>query len=82
MRGERDGIQRVTVVRADHRIAMFRIYSVRMFRKAGFPAGSIYRTTGRAELRLVTCGGPFDDRTRDYLDNTVAFARLAAVRIR
>ena len=70
----------VTVTRADHRVAVFRIYSVRMFPKDRFPAARIYAATGRAELRLVTCGGPFDNRTRDYLDNTVAFARLATVR--
>jgi hypothetical protein len=51
-----------------------------MFPKARYPAGRIYRDTSRPELRLVTCGGQFDGRTRDYLDNTVAFARLAAVR--
>jgi hypothetical protein len=70
----------VTVERADRRVAVFRIYSVRMFAKARFPAAGIYAGTGHAELRLVTCGGPFDSRSRDYLDNTVAFARLAAVR--
>ena len=69
----------VTVTRADHRVAVFRIYSVRMFQKDRFPAAWIYGATGRAELRLVTCGGPFNSRTRDYLDDTVAFARLATV---
>ncbi len=38
-----------------------------------------YGRTARPELRLITCGGPFDKRTGSYPDNTVVFARLAGV---
>jgi hypothetical protein len=33
-------------------------------------------TKGRAELRLITCGGAFDQSTGHYVDNIVAFAHL------
>jgi hypothetical protein len=28
-------------------------------------------------VRLITCGGPFDSATRQYLDNIVVYAHLA-----
>ncbi|GAA2364648.1 hypothetical protein GCM10010404_18740 [Nonomuraea africana] len=37
----------------------------------------MYADPGRAELRLITCGGAFDTGTRHYVDNTVIYARLA-----
>ena len=33
--------------------------------------------TRAPELRLITCGGPFDQATGHYLDNVVVFARYA-----
>jgi hypothetical protein len=71
--------QVVSVTRADRRVAVFRIYSVAQYPKDDFPSELIYGRTARPELRLITCGGPFDERTGSYLDNTVVFARLAAV---
>jgi hypothetical protein len=38
----------------------------------------VYGPTTTPELRLITCGGPFDDATGHYLDNVVVFARLVA----
>jgi Sortase domain len=54
----------------------FRVYAVREFGKRNFPTALVYGLTRRPELRLVTCGGPFDDETGHYLDNVVVFARL------
>jgi sortase (surface protein transpeptidase) len=53
----------------------FRIYAVREYEKTAFPASLVYGPTSRRELRLVTCGGPFDSDTGHYLDNVVVFAR-------
>ena len=36
----------------------------------------VYGDTAGPELRLITCGGDFDDAARSYRDNTVVFARL------
>lgn len=44
------------------------------FRKDSFPTDSVYRA-GSGELRLVTCGGSFNRRSRHYVDNVVVFAR-------
>ncbi|HEU5417805.1 MAG TPA: hypothetical protein VFV41_08950 [Streptosporangiaceae bacterium] len=59
---------------------MFRIYRVALYAKDDFPTRLVYGPTSAPELRLITCGGPFDGAARSYLDNVVAFARLAAVR--
>jgi len=34
----------------------------------------VFRISGRPGLTLVTCGGPFDRRTRQYRDNVVVYA--------
>jgi hypothetical protein len=69
----------VRVTRADHVVAVFRIYSVALYPKDAFPTGRVYGRTRHPELRLITCGGPFDESTGSYLDNTVVFARLATL---
>ena len=69
----------VSVTRADGWTAVFRIDRIAMFAKAAFPTARVYGPTPDPELRLITCGGAFDLLSRTYLDNIVAFARLAAV---
>jgi len=69
----------VSVTRADHRIAVFSIDKVAMVPKDAFPSRAVYGPTPDPQLRLITCGGPFDDSTRTYLDNVIVFARLTAV---
>jgi len=68
----------VRVTRADHRTAVFTVDSVRSFPKDGFPSQEVYAPTGRAELRVITCGGRYDPHT-GYQSNTVVFAHLTAV---
>ena len=53
----------------------FRVYAVSEYAKSAFPTALVYGPTRRPELRLVTCGGPFDEQTGHYLDNVVVFAR-------
>jgi hypothetical protein len=38
----------------------------------------LFRTTGSAQLVLITCGGPFDPVTHHYADNYVVVARPSA----
>lgn len=68
--------QNVSVKRADGVTTTFLIDSVRTFQKDSFPTRDVYATGNRAELRLITCGGPFDSAAGSYQDNTVVFARL------
>ena len=67
----------VMVRRADGSTARFTVDRVVTYPKRAFPTASVYGdTTHRAELRLITCGGPFDARTGHYEDNIVAYAHL------
>jgi hypothetical protein len=69
----------VSVNRADHTTAVFSIDRVAMFPQAAFPTTAVYGPTPDSQLRLITCGGPFDQSTHTYLDNIVVFATLTAV---
>lgn len=69
--------ERIEVVRADGTVATFVVDGVAKYPKAEFPTDLVYGPTDRAQLRLVTCGGNFDSRTREYLDNVIVFATLA-----
>jgi len=69
----------VSVVRNDGSTAHFVVDRVARYAKADFPTATVYGDTkGRAELRLITCGGAFDQATGHYVDNIVAFAHLEA----
>lgn len=71
---------RVDVTLADGITAVFRVSSVRQYLKSRFPAKTIYRATGYAALRLITCGGSFDYATGHYLSSTVVFASFTSSR--
>lgn len=68
----------IRVARADGSEAVFTTYRVDRYRKADFPTIKVYGDTAGPELRLITCGGAFDNNTGQYRDNVVAYARLAA----
>jgi hypothetical protein len=67
---------RVDVRLADRVTAVFRVTGVREYLKSRFPAKVIYSATRYASLRLITCGGAFDDATGHYLSSTVVYASL------
>ena len=46
--------------------------------KDEFPTDEVYGPTDDAELRLVTCGGTFDDELGHYDDNVIVFLREVA----
>jgi len=66
---------RVEVSRADGSVATFAVDKVEHYEKDAFPTRSVYGSTDRAELRLITCSGKYDSDT-GYLSNTVAYAHL------
>jgi hypothetical protein len=68
--------QLVDVVRANGSTAAFAVDGVREVAKATFPSREIYGNTRYPGLRLITCGGPFDSASRQYLDNIVVYAHL------
>jgi hypothetical protein len=70
---------KVMVDRKDGSTATFVVDRVERYPKAQFPTSKVYADTGgRAELRLITCGGDVDQRSGHYLDNVVAYAHLVA----
>lgn len=66
----------VSVSRDDGTTATFRVDGVRRFAKDAFPTQLVYGNTPDAQLRLITCGGPFDGSDGHYVDNIVVFATL------
>jgi hypothetical protein len=69
---------KVKVERQDGSTAGFVIDRVQSYQKAQFPTRAVYgNTTNRAELRLITCSGEYDDKL-GYLGNTVVFAHLTS----
>ena len=65
---------RIEVERSDGRTVVFAVTSVRMFGKDQFPTDEVYGPTPVPELRLITCGGPFDRVGGRYLDNVIVHA--------
>jgi sortase (surface protein transpeptidase) len=69
----------VYVVRADGETAVFSVDGVQKAAKTNFPTSDVYGNVPYPALRLVTCGGPFDERTGEYLDSIVVYAHLAGL---
>lgn len=69
----------VVVTRADGSEVTFDVVGVERYAKADFPTEAVYGATAGPELRLLTCGGAFDEKTRSYTDNVVVYARQAGV---
>ncbi|OEJ35666.1 class F sortase [Streptomyces subrutilus] len=76
--------EKVRVVRADGSVAEFTIEDVRVYERAAFDAHKVYgqRVRGRAELRLVTCGGTYDKAAKEYTANVVVSAYLTGAGVR
>lgn len=55
----------------------FRITGVRTYDKKNLPYKQIFSQSVPGRLVIVTCGGPFDAATGNYLDNIVAYAVAA-----
>jgi hypothetical protein len=69
----------VTIERGDGVPVTFRVSRVAEYPKEQFPTYDVYGSTDGAELRMITCGGRFDDTTHSYDHNIVVFARMSGV---
>ncbi|MFJ6939066.1 class F sortase [Streptomyces sp. NPDC101132] len=69
---------KVRIVRADGVVAEFTVEDVQVYERDRFDAHKVYgpRVRGRAELRLVTCGGTYDRVAKQYTANVVVSAYL------
>jgi Sortase domain len=70
----------VSISLADRQVVVFKITGVRVYAKSQFPTSTIYGATDYAALRLITCGGSFDEQSHHYTSNVVAFASLVSSR--
>ncbi|MGW6140951.1 class F sortase [Streptomyces sp. NPDC055144] len=72
---------KVRVARDDGSVAEFTVDDVQVFSRDRFDAQKAYGQgqSGRAELRLITCGGSFDRASHTYTANVVVSAYLTGV---
>ena len=70
---------RVEVDREDGRTVVYEVYRVDRFAKDAFPTVDVYGSTPGPELRVITCGGEFDEGSGHHVDNTVVFARQVSI---
>ena len=68
----------IDVVRSDGVTAVFAVDGVQKAAKAHFPTIDVFGNVPYPALRLVTCGGPFDPETGEYLDSIIVYAHLAS----
>jgi sortase (surface protein transpeptidase) len=66
----------IRVRRADGSVLRFLVDRTEQTLKQRFPTDDVYYPTLAPELRLVTCGGSFDDHTGHYRSNIIVFARM------
>lgn len=67
---------KVQIDLANHRVAVFSVYSVEVYDKAHFPGHRVYDDYSRPGLRLITCGGKYVGGSVGYADNIVVYASL------
>ncbi|HZD75236.1 MAG TPA: class F sortase [Actinomycetota bacterium] len=66
----------VEIARSDHSTVRFVVRRTAQYPKRRFPTEEVYYPTLAPELRLVTCGGTFDDTTGHYRSNIIVFATV------
>lgn len=71
---------RVRVSREDGTVVVFEVTRIGSFPKDAFPTRSVYGQPDGAELRLITCGGGYDETGR-YLENVIVWARAVSTRL-
>ena len=64
----------VLVRMSDRSTVRFAVDGVRTVSKFRFPTASVYGPTPDAQLRVITCGGPWDDARNIYSDNVIVSA--------
>jgi len=64
----------IVVDRADGSTIAFRVTRTERVSKTEFPTDLVYGATLQPSLRLVTCGGSFDQNAGHYRDNVIVYA--------
>jgi sortase (surface protein transpeptidase) len=66
----------IDVTRTDGVTAVFTVDGVQKATKTNFPTLDVFGNVQYPVLHLVTCGGPFDPSTGEYLDSIIVYAHL------
>lgn len=69
---------KIRIARADHTTAVFEVYKTGTFPKRSFPTDAVYDQPNVPELRLITCGGGYDETTNNYRANVIVWAKMVA----
>lgn len=64
----------IEITRSDGISARFEVTETRLVEKTEFPTEAVYGPVEGAALRLITCGGTYDQEQRSYRSNLVVFA--------
>jgi sortase (surface protein transpeptidase) len=64
----------IHIERSDGSISEFRVIETELVLKDEFPTEKVYGSTEGSQLRLITCGGSFDQSARSYLGNVIVYA--------
>lgn len=67
---------RVDVQREDGTAVAYEVTRIGTFPKEGFPTKAVYDQPDRSELRLITCGGGYDEASSRYLANVIVWATI------
>ncbi|MEV6972474.1 class F sortase [Kitasatospora sp. NPDC093806] len=67
---------RVEILREDGRTAVYQLYAIEVHDRKDFPDDRVYRQAADAQLRVITCGGGYDE-AHGYEGNVVAYGFLA-----
>lgn len=65
---------RFAVTGVDGQVFEYQVYKVEDHAKAAFPTVDVFGATLTDEVRLITCGGEYDQSIGRYTDNLVVFA--------
>lgn len=66
----------ISIARADGSVVKFEVTKKASYLKTNFPTAEVYQNIDHAGLRLITCGGNFDKKTKHYLSNIIVFAKM------
>lgn len=72
-----DAGDEIFVDRADGTTVVFVAQQTERHPKDEFPTDAVYGDTPDPQLRLITCGGAFNETERTYLDNVIVIATQA-----
>jgi Sortase domain len=70
----------ILIGRDDGSTAVFTVRRTEQVPKERFPTEEVYGKAGGPELRVITCGGGFDQARHSYRDNVIVYATLTGTR--